>query len=168
MLSKKILSTMILAISVSFSTVIMAGSFTVCGKNSIKYIGIPFYIAKQMIIKTTINDQQQPDQNIMLDGSSCTDYSFVGPQAHVKISEKFSGTESYFNWIDMLPVKEGNDKMIIYVCQGLLVGGVADLLDAGVVGTDHWGSTTLLKSEWDSLDYKCGNTAVHQHWGMWS
>ena len=68
----------------------------------------------------------------------------------------------------MPSVNEVNDKMIIYVCQGLLVGGVADLLDAGVVGTDHWGSTTLLKSAWDSLDYKCGNTAVHQHWGIWS
>lgn len=165
MILKKILRQIAVAVLASFSTITMAGSFTVCEKNSIKYVGIPFYIAKNMIVKTTINDQSQPDQNIAHDQTVCTDYTFTGLKANVKLSEKFPGTEYYFNWID-LPLLEINDKMTIYICQGLRLGGIADAMIAGIAYAEHWGSATFSKSEWNSWDYKCGKTKADQYWGV--
>lgn len=162
---KKNLRRMMLAILVSFSTITMAGSFTICGKNSIKYVGIPFHEAKNMAVEATINDQSQPEQDITLDQTSCTDYTFTGLKANVRLREKFPGTEYYFNWID-ISLLEVNDKTTIYICQGLRLGGIADPMIAGVAYADHWGSTTFSKSEWDSWDYKCGKTKADQHWGV--
>lgn|GEM_PF-3942898 len=168
MIIKKILKWSTLAVVTSFSTITMAGSFTICEKNSIKYGGIPFYnVAKNTVVEATINGQSQSAQTAALDQTLCTDYTFTGLKANVKLSEKFTGTESYFNRIDIiLPPIEVNDKMTIYICQGLLLAGIADAMIAGVALADHWGGTTVSKSEWDSWDNKCGKTKADQHWGV--
>lgn len=158
-----IVSILVLIIATIFSPTIMAGSLTICGSNSIQYSGIPIYIAKEMIIETTINDRYQPQKNIELNTNSCTDYEFNGDKANVKIREKFSGTDYYFNWID-IPLIETTDKMTIYVCQGLHVAGIADPVIAGVIYADHFGKSTFSKSEWDLYNYKCGQEKPNQHW----
>jgi hypothetical protein len=152
----------------------IAGTLTVCDKNTVirkslmtgdSFKNSSYLSIKRATLDVKVNGVSTP-QDTELNNSSCQNYSYNGSKATVQIYSTFPGAEyfKFISWLEVFPLKEVDDGAKIYVCQGLRVlvryGGLS--FGYTPLKAWHYGSATVLQSDWDTWDEKCGKASWDQ------